>query len=67
MTKKSNDSRFTPGARKLLAFQKAHPDLQGALAMWTVSRSACETVYPEAAEIFRREMAEFASDAQASC
>jgi hypothetical protein len=51
------------GTRKLLAFQAAHPELVEALGMWIADRHTCETVYPEAIEILRREMPEFASDA----
>jgi hypothetical protein len=45
-----------------VAFQAAHPELVEALGMWIADRHTCETVYPEAIEILRREMPEFASD-----
>ena len=41
---------------KLLAFCDAHPELKKALSLWMVDRSNCEITYPEAAEIFRRDM-----------
>jgi hypothetical protein len=56
------DEEFDRGARKLLLFQKAHPELKDALALWMADRSTCEAVHPDAAEIFKREMAEYASD-----
>jgi hypothetical protein len=57
------DTAFVAGAEKLLAFQEAHPELEEPLAMWMADRSMCELMYSEAAEIFKREMPEFASDA----
>jgi hypothetical protein len=54
---------FSVGAVKLVAFQEAHPELNEALGLWMADRKACERMYPSATEIFRRDMAEFASDA----
>jgi hypothetical protein len=58
-----DDDAFITGGRKLIAFQKAHPELNEALGLWMVDRSMCELLHPEAAEIFKRDMPEFASDA----
>jgi hypothetical protein len=68
MSEPSDDTLIARAAlsardRKLLEFHYAHPELKEALATWMVARRTCETQYPEAAEIFKREMPEFASDA----
>ena len=58
-----SDEAFAAGAIKLMAFQRAHPELREALGLWMADRSTCEAVHPEAVEILGREMPEFASDA----
>lgn len=68
MSENSDDTLIARAAMlarelKLLAFYDAHPELKEALEHWMTDRRLCETAYPEAAEIFKREMPEFANDA----
>lgn len=56
---KMEQDNFVRGAEKLDAFQRAHPELRDKLGLWTADRGTCEAVYPEAAEIFRRQLDEF--------
>jgi hypothetical protein len=52
------DKRITDGVPKLQAFTEAHPELTEAMGLWLAHRDAFRIVYPEAAEIFERELAE---------
>lgn len=58
-TPKITDREFVRRSTKLMDFMEEHPDLGDPLALWMADRSTCETMYPEAAEIFKREMDEF--------
>lgn len=63
MSRTAAPKTFSVGAVKLVAFQEAHPELNEPLGLWMIDRKGCAQRYPSAAEIFRRDMPEFASDA----
>ena len=50
---------FVSGFEKLDAFTRAHPELKDALGLWMADRGTCEAIYPEAAELFKRDLNEF--------
>jgi hypothetical protein len=52
------DKRITDGVLKLQAFTEAHPELREAMGLWLADRDTFRIVYPEAGEIFERELAE---------
>lgn len=54
-----SDDEFERRFNKLSAFAHAHPEWKDALAMWQVDRGLCELTYPEATEVFERELDEF--------
>ena len=55
-----SEDAFEAGARKLLEFMAAHPELADQLGLFMADASTLESVDPDAYEILWREMPEFA-------